>query len=328
MANVAFIPASATGSLDLHLDGTRTGTLDPTRLAAILATPEPAHQKYPDTWLVQTGRDLFQLLQLTPTSLDQDRLLELDFTRLDPSSVLHTLPWELLHDGTLFLAQQAIPIIRIVRHTERKPFPPANRALSLLFQACSPENTGAPLDFEKEESEILTAAQVASIDLLTEETGTLDGLDLIAQTRAGEIDAYHLTGHADLFDPHSAHQYWLPPNSAPLAKDTPVFLMENDLGHCELATATALCDLGFRNTWPKLVFVSGCSTGGQANATTPSMARALITKGAPAVLAWRRPVRDVTGHPRRQGNLRQPRHRLCPRKGPRPCAQIPHPTRR
>ena len=294
MAKVAFVFATNSSGpeekIAVDFDGARS-LLDTARLQALQANPEPISQPS-DSWLVETGQNLFHLLALRPEHLEDDRTLEIDFTQLPAAHSLTTLPWELLHDGTLHLAQQAIPVVRIVRQVNRKPSVAANRALSLLFQACSPENTTV-LDFEKEEAAILKASGNQSIDLLTEETGTLDGLDRIVATRAGQIDAFHLTGHADLFDSQGTPDGWLAEGRARPADGTPVFLMENDVGKCELATANDLSDYGFRDAWPKLVFVSGCRTGHQQSAI-PSMARSLIGKGVPAVLAWRQPVRDTT----------------------------------
>ena len=131
MARVAFVRNSSAPEekIEVDFDGSRS-TLDAARLKSLLASPEPAINPS-DTWLVQTGRDLFQLLGIRAEDLADNRIL--DFTGLPATHMLTTLPWELLHDGIQFLAQQAIPIVRIVRQVNRKSSVTENRALSTLY---------------------------------------------------------------------------------------------------------------------------------------------------------------------------------------------------
>ena len=98
---------------------------------------------------------------------------------IDTAAGLRHLPWELLHDGDVFLC--AIP---------RRPFTPArrvtpyfrddaaadNRPLRVLFMASSPEKVEPVLKFEIEEARILEATRHQGLELVVEESGSLEGL--------------------------------------------------------------------------------------------------------------------------------------------------------
>lgn len=197
-----------------------------------------------------------------------------------PDTLGH-LPWETLHDGTDFLiTRENRPVVpvRVARPRDNADAPiPANRPLRVLFMATSPENVEPVLNFEKEEGDILTAAdQVGSrFDLVVEESGTLAELrKTIERNASSPFDVVHLSGHAD----HDG--------------ETPVFLTEDDSGLNLLATPADI--VAALSPMPPLVFLSGCKTaeairGGAAG----SLAEQLIENGANAVLGWGRPVTDT-----------------------------------
>ena len=85
--------------------------------------------------------------------LDRDRILT-QYLNQRPSAVaiatnqrFSYLPWEVLHDGQLFLVQRGIMPIR---WTGERPIElletPQNRVMNLLFMATSPENVTPVLD--------------------------------------------------------------------------------------------------------------------------------------------------------------------------------------
>jgi tetratricopeptide (TPR) repeat protein len=270
--------------------GGRKMPIDNVRLAEML---DIAAEGLTDAPPSKIGRRLFDILPLTSDSTEDAIVpLELDFTQLPGDHVVLTLPWEALHDGRSFLAQRGIPVVRIVQESNRVARQPQNRSLSLLFQACAPEYADN-LDFEKEETLILESTRESSLDLITEETGSLRGLASLTKQYSGRIDAIHLSGHADLFDSRTTPRHWLRTGQPCPAEGTPVFLMENELGDCELATAADMIHEAFGEVAPQLIFLSGCRTGEQFG-SIPSMARSLIECGIPATIAWSRPVLDRT----------------------------------
>jgi tetratricopeptide (TPR) repeat protein len=191
---------------------------------------------------------------------------------------LRHLPWELLLGTDGFLCADAARPFTPVRRvgSSAREVTIANRALRVLLMACSPLNVRPVLDYEGEERMILNATRDRPIELVVEESGTLDGLrEQMESHGAKYFDVFHLTGHADVRD------------------GTPVFVMEDELGSRGDATAEEIAE-AFSGIWPRLVFLSGCRTGQAPIAgALPSLAEALVRAGAPAVLGWALPVGDV-----------------------------------
>ncbi|MDX1968126.1 MAG: hypothetical protein SFV23_13205, partial [Planctomycetaceae bacterium] len=84
-------------------------------------------------------------------------------------------PWELLHDGQQHWAAredlQYCPIRRL--GAPQPPAAPSSHRLALAFMAAAPEGE-VVLDFEGEEAAILQAAPSDRLDLVVEDSGTLD----------------------------------------------------------------------------------------------------------------------------------------------------------
>jgi tetratricopeptide (TPR) repeat protein len=192
------------------------------------------------------------------------------------------LPWEVLHDGKGFLVEKLPGVLpvrwvtgadpgRIQAQEERE-----NRALNVLFMACSPTDVEPELAFEAEEGKILDATERHKIGLTVEESGCLTELGfLMEEYGRGHFDVLHLTGHATL------------------TQGQPAFVMETETGTAHYASPTEIArELQFQI--PRLLFLSGCRTGqaGQAGAV-PSMAQQMIEAGALAVLGWGQPVLDT-----------------------------------
>ncbi len=199
---------------------------------------------------------------------------------IDTAAGLRHLPWELLHDGDVFLC--AIP---------RRPFTPArrvtpysrddaaadNRPLRVLFMASSPEKVEPVLKFEIEEARILEATRHQGLELVVEESGSLEGLKRVVNDYpVGYFDVVHLTGHADIED------------------GVPGFWLENEVGAPDFADADRIADC-FGSRFPRLLFLSGCRSGqGPSGGGVPSLAESLVDAGVPAVLGWALPVGDIS----------------------------------
>lgn len=193
---------------------------------------------------------------------------------------LANLPWEVLHDGKIFLVERrpAIIPIRWVQGNHSKQLTvenqPADRALNVLFMATSPLGVEPELDFEAEEALVLEATRRKPLSLVVEESGCLTELGyLLKDYDQGYFDVLHLTGHAS-------------------SGEKPYFVTETELGQAEYSSAEDIAtELQFQ--MPKLIFLSGCNTGHSAEAgTVPSMAEALLNQGATAVLGWGQRVLD------------------------------------
>ncbi|MBD2455513.1 tetratricopeptide repeat protein [Nostoc sp. FACHB-87] len=207
------------------------------------------------------------------------------------------LPWELLHDGTVFLLQRhnaPVPV-RTVQQRNTSVLDVQNRPLRLLFMATSPEHPGiAPLQFEEEEKNILTATKEQPLALIVEESGSVIELGNLVQSEAKDyFDVFHLTGHGVIYTEAELGRYL--PKGRKIKDYTPCFITEDDEGKVEFTTVDDLAK-AFQNRFPRVVFLSGCHTGQIANqGTVPSMAQALVKAGAGVVLGWARPVFDRTG---------------------------------
>jgi hypothetical protein len=202
--------------------------------------------------------------------------------RIAAGQRLGHLPWELVvRDGSYLAVSESAPLlpVRAARSnaTLGAVVPQHNRPLRVLFMATSPEGVEPVLSYEAEEAGILGATADTGTELVVEESGTLEGLRFTAQSYGtGYFDVLHVSGHATIDD------------------GQPKFLVENELGGPVLATAEQIART-MNGQWPRLVFVSGCLTGGASDrGTIPSMSESLVQAGALVVLGWALPVGDVS----------------------------------
>ncbi|KJU87249.1 hypothetical protein MBAV_000557 [Candidatus Magnetobacterium bavaricum] len=101
-----------------------------------------------------------------------------------------------------------------------------------------------------------------------EDTGSLEGL-ILANNKGSGFDIIHILGHAG-FDKDKG----------------PVFYMEDDVGKLDAISPDELWD-GIKYRPPKMLFLSGCSTGGTHNeAISESFAYRMAQKGIQWVLGW------------------------------------------
>jgi tetratricopeptide (TPR) repeat protein/DNA replication protein DnaC len=267
------------------------------------------------SYLTQIGRQLYDWLDgkegWLRKSLDEtdEQTIYLDLIQTSEAQGLNPetkrvalglahLPWELLCDRTGFLLQrQDITVlpVRSVQQRNTKVAEVANRPLRLLFMATSPEHPGiAPLQFEQEEANILTATREQPLALIVEESGSVAELTNLVQSYPPDyFDVFHLTGHGVIYTEEDYGGYL--PENAQIKDYTPCFITEDEVGNVQFTTVEDLAK-AFKKRFPRVVFLSGCHTGQVANkGTVPSMAQALVKAGAAIVLGWARPVSDRTG---------------------------------
>jgi hypothetical protein len=201
--------------------------------------------------------------------------------RIVPGKQLRHLPWELMvKDGSYLAVRDRGPVLPVGAASQIASLGASveagNRPLRVLFMATSPEGVEPVLSYEAEEAGILRATADTGTELVVEESGTLDGLRFTAQSYgSGFFDVLHISGHATIED------------------GEPRFVVENELGRMASATADEIAQ-AMNGQWPRLVFVSGCLTGGASErGTIPSMSESLVKAGAPVVLGWALPVGDL-----------------------------------
>ncbi|GAA0430645.1 hypothetical protein Aca07nite_39520 [Actinoplanes capillaceus] len=212
-------------------------------------------------------------------------------------------PWEVLADQGGFLAADALRRFEVVRRLGKPAAAaPLDRfRLGLMFMASAPAGQHE-LDFEAEESAILTAVADAGVDLVVEDTGDPDQLRL----RWADLDGLpvlHLSCHGV--------NNWPAPAGGPRV---PVLMMENEVGDGRPITAAELVER--LAVMPRLMFVSACLTATPADATgylapgpdhrstgteagadvvvpvAHSLSTELVTAGVPAVVGWDGSVTD------------------------------------
>lgn len=253
--------------------------LDRAELDALTADTESDYRAFtPD--LPGLGRDLYRWLD-GPTQ----RWLQAARGRqhpivlyVDAQERLRGLPWELIFDDGFLSVHPARPVMPVRTASPRQgpAWTPANRPLRVMFMAASPDGVTPVLDFEREESEILAAAP-GRVEVVVEESGSVAGLaDRLEWFGPGYFDVLHLSGHGTV------------------GPAGPRFVMEDDDGRrSDVAAGDIAAAVG--GNWPRLVFVSGCSTGQSPEAgVVASMAESLVDAGAPAVLGWALPVGDAS----------------------------------
>jgi hypothetical protein len=204
----------------------------------------------------------------------------------DPAHVaaLLDVPWEVLAgpDGHLVGGVKKFIVYRRIVDplASSTPRQPDFRDIRMVFMAAAPEGA-SELDYEAEEDSIRKATMgPADLQLIVEETGSLEGLThRIAESAPAEI--LHITCHGGLDD-----------------EAGPVLYLEDEVGAPRLATPADLRD-ALGDQLPFLVTVSACQTAAQAPSPrrqngslgVDSFARAMVDV-VPHVLAWDGSVYD------------------------------------
>ena len=188
-------------------------------------------------------------------------------------------PFELLAENSEFLLPNRLYLVRQVSDWgKEKRITPKNRALKLLFMACSAIDVEPVLDFEAEEEAIFHITGDLPLELEVEDSGSLAGLR--RRLEQEEYDIVHLSGHGNINE-----------------KGQPYFVMEDETGHEQKVFPEELWNESLIENPPRLLFLSGCRTGETPNSSGVTgalcFARLLVEKyNIPAVLGWGRSVYD------------------------------------
>ena len=157
---------------------------------------------------------------------------------------LRHLPFELiLANGEFLCVDQGSTLTGA--HSEHLAFEdtaqtPKNPTHCVCFyMASSPLDVRPILSFEAEEARILTATRRSGVELLVEESGTVEGLqEWVDRLPAVEIDVVHLSGHAEI------------------RNDIPVFLSEDIKGCAKPVSAEEIGQAFVRSgRFPRLMFL-------------------------------------------------------------------------
>jgi tetratricopeptide (TPR) repeat protein len=277
-----------------HLDETTVAALDEfsARYAALLDREDDTSEA-----LLALGRDLYRFLDGDGRDLaalidGAKRPVHFEIVTsskrpLDAERTMLRVPWELLADQTGFLAADVGLGFSPMRRLGQRETPPAldRYRLGLVFMAASPRGE-VELDFEADETAIMTAVGKTALDLLVEESGNPDLLG----ERLDELpamQALHLSCHGDN-DPE------------------PMLLLEDEAGDALPTTAGTLIET-LRAHRPRLLFLSACLTSAAAPATggaatrrsrrrgtlAQSLAEQMVDSGVSAVLGWDGSVGDA-----------------------------------
>jgi len=233
--------------------------------------------------LLQIGQEMFewlsgptQFLKALPNAVSAPLLVEFAVDKTDDSKEARAFldaPWELLAFGGRHWALRGDILFCPIRRIGKSLQPPAPSpyCLSLVFMAAAPRDAGN-LNYEAEEAAILKATRdlTLSLDLIVEESGTLDLLSAAVSRERPHV--VQISCHGSL-------------------KPEPGLLLEDEVGDEAFVSAGKLIRK-LASHHPRLLFLSACETA-EAHPFLDSLARTLTRSGAPAVLGWAAPVRDL-----------------------------------
>ena len=250
--------------------------------------------------LIDIGIEMFRWLDASGAAgawlkAPGDRALEISVPGdgSDIETALLDAPWELLATEFGPLVADELRLFVVTRRIGRPASAPEplHRELRMMFMAAAPIGH-SELDFEAEEAAILRATQNAQrVQMVVEETGSLELLKERLASDEGPFEALHLSCHGGID-----------------SKLGPALSFETDLGDEHPVTPGALID-ALPRPLPSLVALSACRTaetvavsedrtpGPDKNAPAgmtilgASYARQLVTQVA-NVLAWDGSVLD------------------------------------
>ncbi len=179
-------------------------------------------------------------------------------------------PWELLALDGQHLALRADVALTVLRRIGKAQTPPtaSPHRLGVVFMAAAPRGADN-LNYEDEEAAILNATKDLGLDLIVEESGTLDLLAACVARERPEV--VQISCHGTL-------------------EPEPGLLLEDEIGDMDFVTAAKL---GQRLAahHPRVLFLSACETA-ESHVVLDSLAQSLVRSGAHSVLGWAAPVLD------------------------------------
>lgn len=181
-------------------------------------------------------------------------------------------PWEVLADTSGLLAARLhlayCPLRRIGKRGQ--PSNPVPYRLSMVFMAAAPRGS-VPLAYEAEENAIIDAAVKMGMDMVVEESGSLEYL-VPCMVQESPVDVLHISCHG---------------TSDPV----PLLALEDDEGNPSPSSPLDMAQkLGSANR-PKLLFLSACQSS-DPDRLLNSYASEMIRWGVPSVLGWGESVSD------------------------------------
>ena len=189
---------------------------------------------------------------------------------IETEGLFSHLPWELLHDGSTFLAQRRTPLLVPLRWRDqvREKTVEKRRSLQVRFMAAAPMTSPPAEEVELQEQLILDLAARHGLNLTLAEGGTLKALTHRSDEPAsGDFELFHLCG--------------------PVAwtADGGCLVTESDMGEAQPAEAADIAAA----IGPKanMVFLSGTSAGeADHQGTVHSLCQALLEQGVETVAGW------------------------------------------
>lgn len=220
-------------------------------------------------WLEGSTSNLTRMLE----SGGAPMIVEFGVGKLDASERARAFldaPWELLVLGGQHLALRADVALTVLRRIGKAQAPPAAspHRLSVVFMAAAPRGADN-LNYEDEEAAILNATKYLGLDLIVEESGTLDLLAACVAREKPEV--VQISCHGTL-------------------EPEPGLLLEDEIGEIDFVKAAKLSQR-LAAHHPRLLFLSACETA-ESHAVLDSLAQSLVRSGAQAVLGWAAPVMD------------------------------------
>ncbi|MBF0566228.1 MAG: CHAT domain-containing protein [Nitrospirae bacterium] len=239
------------GKRDVLFDGRKSHDADDKALIELLKEAKLEQWKTDPAEGKGIGKRLYSILNGSGGKLKS--ILDEAYKESEPISLyietgptFSALPFELIHDGGRFLLlDDGKHLIRMVSEKGWRKSPyPEKRPMKMVFMASSPTDLGPDnvLKFEEEEDLIIKATAKYPIDIMFEDSGSVEGLKDAIQEFGG-CDVVHITGHADVL------------------KDIgPAFLLEDEAGYTAHVTPGRLWD-ALKDYKPRMLFLSGCNTG-------------------------------------------------------------------
>jgi tetratricopeptide (TPR) repeat protein len=220
------------------------------------------------------------LKKTTVASEDADGLLiELDIQ----SPKLSHIPWELLHDGTDFVAlSRRTPVVRSVSNPESQTageVNPVELPIRILLAAVKPWGP-APLNMGRQIRDVCRALEKAmrsgQVDLHPALEEEVQPDNFRAAMRTGGYHILHISTHGAFSE----------------ELDKGFILLEDGTGHPVRVAVSAIAGI-MRDTTVQLVYLDACETGvSSADTVSGSLAEVLVRSGAGATIAMQFSIRD------------------------------------